>query len=128
MTELHYPSVGDAVALNAEFVSAPIRDVGLLESALARPRASAFGQDAYPDVWSKAAALLHSIVVNHPFVDANKRTGLALAVMLLGRNGVDTTSADQDALFDLLVGVALGKPDEVEEVASALAQALNATR
>ncbi|MGH9280443.1 MAG: type II toxin-antitoxin system death-on-curing family toxin [Acidimicrobiales bacterium] len=53
----------------------PIRDAGLLGSAAARPQATVFGEDAYPDVWTKAAALLQSIVKNHPLVDGNKRLG-----------------------------------------------------
>ncbi len=54
-----------------------IRDVGLLQSAVARPRATFEGEDLYPDVCSKAAALMHSLINNHPFVDGNKRTGTA---------------------------------------------------
>ena len=62
---------------------APIRDVGPLGSAVARPQTTAFGEDAYPDIWTKAAALLHSIVKNHALVDGNKRLGwLATAVLL----------------------------------------------
>jgi death-on-curing protein len=53
----------------------PIRDVGLLGSAAARPRTTVFGADAYPDLWTKAAALLDSIVNNHALVDGNKRLG-----------------------------------------------------
>jgi hypothetical protein len=53
----------------------PVRDIGLLGSAAARPQTTAFGDDAYPDIWTKAAALLHSIVKNHALVDGNKRLG-----------------------------------------------------
>jgi death-on-curing protein len=52
-----------------------LRDRGLLEAAIARPQASAFSEDAYPTLLEKAAALLHSLLLNHPFVDGNKRTG-----------------------------------------------------
>ena len=63
----------------------PIRDIGLLGSAAARPQTTAFGEDAYPDLVSKAAALLQSIVNNHALVDGNKRLGwLATAVFLAG--------------------------------------------
>ena len=55
--------------------SLSIRDAGLLGSAAARPQAIAFGEDAYPDIWTKAASLLHSIVNNHSLVDGNKRLG-----------------------------------------------------
>jgi death-on-curing protein len=57
-----------------------VRDLGLLESALARPRASAFGEDAYPDLDSKAAALLHSVARNRALVDGNKRLALAATI------------------------------------------------
>ena len=60
-----------AIALLGE--PPPIRDIGLLGSAVARPQTTAFGEEAYPDIWTKAAALLHSIVSNHALVDGNKR-------------------------------------------------------
>lgn len=59
---------------------AELRDVGLLEAAVARPRASAFGADAYPDLETKAAALLHSVARNHALVDGNKRLALAATI------------------------------------------------
>lgn len=89
----------------------PIRDVGLLGGAAARPRTSAFGVDAYPDVWSKAAALLHSIVKNHPLVDGNKRLGWLACAVFLDLNGVDPTSATDDDVVDLVVGLAAGDLD-----------------
>jgi len=64
-----------------------IRDVGLLQSAVARPQATFEGEELYPGVFSKAAALMHSLINNHPFVDGNKRTGTAAAVLLLRANG-----------------------------------------
>ena len=54
-----------------------VRDVGLLEAAAARPRATAFGAEVYGDLFTKAAALLHSLATNHALVDGNKRLGLA---------------------------------------------------
>ena len=54
-----------------------IRDFGLLHSAIERPKASFAGKDLYQDIFTKAAALVHSLVLNHPFIDANKRTALA---------------------------------------------------
>ena len=66
----------------------PIRDLGLLGSAAARPQATAFGQDAYPDLVTKAAALLQSIVNNHALVDGNKRLGWLAAAVFLELNGV----------------------------------------
>lgn len=105
-----------------------VRDPGLLASALVRPQMSVFGQDAYPDVWTKAAAVMHSIVANHPFIDGNKRAGLAAALVTLELNGVDATKGDPDALFTLTVDVAAGKTDDVAEIAAYLRAALSPSR
>ena len=72
-----------------------------------RPRASAFGEDAYPDVWTKPGALLQSVVKNHALVDGSKRLGW-LATAVLELNGVVATTASNDAVCDLLLGVAAG--------------------
>ncbi len=64
-----------------------VRDLGLLESAVARPRASFEGKDLYPDLFSKAAALMDFLINNHPFIDGNKRTGISSATLFLHRNG-----------------------------------------
>jgi death-on-curing protein len=64
-----------------------VRDIGLLESAVARPQATFGGEDLYPNVFLKAAALMQSLIGNHPFVDSNKRTGIAAAGLFLRRNG-----------------------------------------
>ena len=94
----------------------PIRDAGLLAAAAARPQASAFGADAYPDTWTKAAALLQSIVGNHPLVDGNKRLGWLATAVFLELNGVGITSAPNDDVYRLVVRVASESP-EVEEIA-----------
>jgi death on curing protein len=65
----------------------PVRDVGLLESALARPQTTVFGEDAYPSFAEKAAAVLHSMVANHPFVDGNKRMAFAVVAAFAALNG-----------------------------------------
>ncbi|MBI2069033.1 MAG: type II toxin-antitoxin system death-on-curing family toxin [Elusimicrobia bacterium] len=89
-----------------------VRDQGLLESAIYRPRASFGGQDLYPDLFSKAAALLHSIVKNHPFVDANKRTGFEAMRLFLRINGWDIKATEEEK-FQWILSVASGsKPDE----------------
>ncbi|MCL4834192.1 MAG: type II toxin-antitoxin system death-on-curing family toxin [Caldilineaceae bacterium] len=67
--------------------SAGLRDVALLESAVARPQATYDGADLYPDIFAKAAALMQSLVNNHPFVDGNKRVGIAASALFLQRNG-----------------------------------------
>jgi death on curing protein len=96
-----------------------VRDVGLLESALARPRASALGQDAYPGVHAKAAALLHSLVRNHALVDGNKRLGLAATIGFYGVNGMRLTLTNDEA-YDLIVDIASGRLDDLGGIASRL--------
>lgn len=64
-----------------------VRDLGLVESAVGRPQSSFGGEDLYPDIFSKAAALLQSLLKNHPFVDGNKRTALSSAGIFLKENG-----------------------------------------
>jgi death on curing protein len=95
----------------------PVRDVGLLESAVARPQATAFGADAYPDLDSKAAALLHSLARNHALVDGNKRLSLAAVIAFYGVNGRRLTLTNDDA-YDLVINVATGHLDSVEEIAA----------
>lgn len=73
-----------------------VRDLGLLQSAVSRPQASFEGQDLYPDVYHKAAALLESLINNHPFVDGNKRTGFTSAAMFLKINGFSLVASNQE--------------------------------
>ena len=100
----------------------PIRDIGLLESAIARPRATAFGSDAYPDLDAKAAALLHSVARNHALVDGNKRLSLAAVIAFYGVNGRRLTLTN-DGAYELIMKVASGELDSVEEIAAVLATA-----
>jgi death-on-curing protein len=97
-----------------------VRDIGLLEAAVARTRATAFGAEAYPDLDSKAAALLHSLVTGHPLVDGNKRLGW-VAVRLWYRLNDQDLVADPDAAFELVVAVAGGSVRDVEAIATRLA-------
>lgn len=97
----------------------PVRDLGLLGSAVARPRTSAFGEDAYPDLWNKAAALLQSIVKNHGLVDGNKRLGWLSTAVFLEINGIEISRADNDAVFALVMEVAGAQPS-VDEIARRL--------
>jgi death-on-curing protein len=73
-----------------------VRDIGLLESAVARPQATFAGADLYPDLFHKAAALMESLARNHPFVDGNKRTAITAAAIFWQRNGrhLETTNAE----------------------------------
>jgi len=99
-----------------------IRDIGLLESVLARPQATAFGSDAYPSLEEKAAALLHSLARNHGLVDGNKRLALAAMIAFYGVNGRRLTLTNDEA-YDLVIAVASGTLDAVEQVAGRLAAA-----
>ena len=96
-----------------------VRDCGLLEASLARPRATAFGKDAYPDLDAKAAALLHSIARNHALIDGNKRLSLAAVIAFYGLNGRRLTLTNDEA-YDLVMSVAAGQLDEVDAIAAIL--------
>jgi death-on-curing protein len=85
-----------------------VRDGGGLEAAIARPQATFGGEDLYPDLAAKAAALLHSLVMNHPFVDGNKRAGAMAAELFLHVNDNDLEASD-DALFELTLATARGE-------------------
>lgn len=102
-----------------------LRDVGLLEAAVARPATSVGGADAYPTIVEKAAALVHSAVRNHALVDGNKRVGLMLLVVFLGVNGRRLT-ATNDQAYALIVSIAEGHLDAVSEIARALSDFVEA--
>ena len=81
-----------------------LRDLGLLESAVARPQMTFGGEDLYPDIYVKAAALMYSLVNNHPFVDGNKRVGIAAAAIFFISNGFSLTATNEELeQFTLLV-------------------------
>ena len=119
--DFEYLDVEDLVALATQLLGEPppIRDLGLLGSAASRPAASAFGEDAYPDTWSKAAALLQSLVKNHPLVDGNKRLGWLATAVFLELNGVDATTASNDDVYDFIMSIAAG-----QESVAAIAEGL----
>jgi death-on-curing protein len=98
----------------------PVRDQGLLESALARPRASAFGRDAYPSLHEKAAALTHSLARNHGLIDGNKRLSLAALIAFLGMNGWRLTWSNDEA-YEFIMDVASGRLDDVPTIAKLIA-------
>jgi len=85
-----------------------IRDIDLLLAAEARPQASVFGQDAYPTLAEKDAALLHSIARNHPFKDGNKRTATVAALFMLEVNGRCARWKPEEAL-EVIVAIAEGQ-------------------
>jgi death on curing protein len=99
-----------------------VRDYGLLEAALARPQATVFGKDAYPDLDAKAAALLHSMARNHALIDGNKRLALAALIAFYGLNSRRLTLTN-DAAYELVISIASGQLDTVEEIAAILQHA-----
>ncbi len=96
-----------------------VRDLGLLESAAHRPTAEMFGQEAYPDLFGKAAALLQSLLINHPLLDGNKRTAWLSCATFLAINGIDLVP-DIDAAEELVIAVATGALDEVKVISQGL--------
>ena len=112
MTTL-YLSVEQVLALHQALVgqfggASGVRDRGVLESAVARPAMTFGGEDLYDDLAAKAAAVMHSLVLNHPFVDGNKRIGVAAAEFFLEWN-VSTLDASDEELAPLTLAVAEGK-------------------
>lgn len=93
-----------------------LRDASLLHSAIAMPQASFGGESLHKDLFEMAAAYLYHIVQNHPFLDGNKRTGAAAAIIFLDLNGIEI-KADEDGLVELTLRVAggqAGKPEIAE--------------
>jgi death-on-curing family protein len=114
-----YLDLKDVLYLAKRLGEPTSRDVGLVESAVARPRTTVFGADAYPDLHTKAAALLHSLARNHAFVDGNKRVSWLAAGAFYWANGYEHDAPD-DPAYDLVIGAATGELD-VREIAAALA-------
>ena len=104
-----------------------VRDHGLLEAALARPQARVFGEDAYPSLDEKAAALLHSLTCNHALVDGNKRLALAALIVFYGLNGRRLTFTNAQA-YDLVMAVASGSLRDVASIAATLMNATTSRR
>lgn len=119
--QVEYLELEDVVAFAAILFGdpPPIRDIGLLGSAVARPRTSAFGQDAYPDIVTKAAALLQSIVNNHALIDGNKRLGWLSTAVFLEVNGVKALRVSNDDVYDFVIWVAATSP-AIEEIVARL--------
>lgn len=118
----YYLDVEDVLtaARHAAGAAVDVRDFGLLTAAVARPSATVFGQDAYPDLYTKAAALAHSLARNHALIDGNKRTAWAAAWVFLGVNGEPLGEPlDVDAAEELVLAAAQGMKD-VSELAENL--------
>lgn len=108
--ELHKRSIADYGGLNG------IRDIGLLESAIARAYQTFEGNDLYPTPYEKAAALGESLITNHPFIDGNKRTGMAAMYALLLENNIRLT-ASSDKLYTLILSISTSSI-KLEEIVS----------
>ena len=119
-----YLGLDDLLHIATRTLGAPpeVRDVGLLESALGRPRATAFGEAAYGTLLDQAAALLHSLARNHPLVDGNKRLALAATLVFLGLNGMRLTMSNEEAYL-LVMQVAAGELRDVVDIAHRLEEA-----
>ena len=107
---IEYLGLEDLLDLVNALGAGPVRDLGLLDSACHRPQASFFGQEAYPTLTGKAAALMHSLAGHHALVDGNKRLALLATVVFLRINGCALDLTDDDA-FGLTVSVAAGQLD-----------------
>jgi death-on-curing protein len=126
-TPVEFLDLDDMLSLASRLLGdpPPIRDIGLLGSAVARPQTTAGGHDAYPDLWEKAAALLQSVVCNHALVDGNKRLGWLATAVFLEINGASVASASNDDVFDLVMSVATGEL-ELAEIAHRLVELADA--
>lgn len=118
MTEVEYLDLDDLIVMIRAIGVGPVRDIGLLDSAVSRPRSSAFGEDAYPAMDLKAAALLDSLTNNHALVDGNKRLAWLATVVFCDLNALEP-DLDDHVAFELVWAVASTRM-EVAEIAQGL--------
>jgi len=116
---IEWLTLEDLLYLAEDITVGPVRDIGLLESAAARPATTLMGADAYPRIDLKAAALFHSLVCNHALVDGNKRLGWHATVVFLALNGHEPDLSQDDA-FELTMAVASGALRDVAEIGAGL--------
>lgn len=119
MTETEFLELEDVVAVIRTLGVGPVRDLGLLDSAVSRPRSSAFGEDAYETLDLKAAALLHSMTTNHALVDGNKRLAWLSTVVFCDLNGFAPGLTDDDA-FQLVWDIASSEEEDIAAIADRL--------
>ena len=115
---VEYLELEDILQLVRHLGVGPVRDVGLLDSAVARPRSSPFGEDAYSSISLKTAALLHSITNDHALADGNKRLAWLATTVFLDLNGLAPDLSDGEG-FDLVREIASTSLD-VEAIATKL--------
>ena len=113
---IDFLTIEDVLAIHADQVEryggdAGVRDIGLLDSAIAQTKASFGGAYLHEDVYAMAAAYLFHIVQNHPFIDGNKRTGAVAALLFFDINGVEI-NVPVGSLYDLVIGIAEGRIDK----------------
>ena len=118
---IEYLDLDDLMLIAADVIGGEVfvRDVGLLASALARPQTTVFGADAYPDLHTKAAALLHSLARNHALVDGNKRLAWLATYVFMDINGYPPRTSN-DEVVALVLAVAAGELNEVPAIAERL--------
>ena len=107
-TPVRYLDLDDVLVIVEVAGLGPVRDVGLLGSAVVRPQQSAFGEDAYPTLWEKAAALVHSVANNHALVDGNKRLAWITTRTFLRLNGEAERLLATDAVVQFVLDVVTG--------------------
>ncbi|MCA1604421.1 MAG: type II toxin-antitoxin system death-on-curing family toxin [Acidobacteria bacterium] len=108
---MRYLTVSEVLLVNEQEVGPDLlADFGLLEAAILRPQQSVFGSDAYPDMHTKAAAMMHSIIRNHAFIDGNKRTGVLAMILFHNLNGYRIETVQED-LIALALDIAEGQID-----------------
>lgn len=118
-----YFDVEDLLEIASIVLGSPpkVRDFGLLSSAVARPTSSMYGQEAYPDLGGKAAALLHSLCCNHALIDGNKRLAWAATVVFISLNtGAPVPEVAVDRAEAFMIAVARGELTDVTEIAREL--------
>jgi death-on-curing protein len=121
--QIDYLELADILKLGQEIIpDFRIRDLGLLESAVARPRTSVFGEDAYPTFPDKVAALMHSIARNHALIDGNKRLAWSAARLFCLMNDLDI-KMKQERAYELVVALASGQI-ELAELSASLKKAI----
>ncbi|MGW3369781.1 type II toxin-antitoxin system death-on-curing family toxin [Streptosporangium canum] len=116
-----YLTKTDVLAIAEEILpTVGLRDGGQLHAAVLRPQTTVFGEDAYLDLWTKAAALLQSLLIGHPLIDGNKRLAWTSAVIFLELNGETLSGTDADTAEALVIWVATGELKDTADIAKRL--------
>lgn len=118
--KLYYVEIDEVIAIHERMLEIGggregIRDFTLIHSAIERPKATFAGKNLYPTIWLQAAAMIQSLIRNHPFNDGNKRTGYFSTLRFLYLNGYDLTVSDKD-IIDFTLSIDVERPP-IEEIA-----------